>query len=60
MLININKNEFFYNQDWLGISIEEFIDKLDAYLIWYNEKRIKISLGYKSPKEYRHSLGFPA
>jgi transposase InsO family protein len=34
------KNEIFYNQDWSGVSIEKFIDTLDAYLIWYNEKRI--------------------
>ncbi|TVO72983.1 IS3 family transposase, partial [Sedimenticola selenatireducens] len=24
---------------------------------WYNEKRIKISLGYLSPIEYREGLG---
>ncbi len=30
---------------------------LDAYVRWYNEKRIKGSLGYLSPIEYRESLG---
>ncbi|HOA42667.1 MAG TPA: IS3 family transposase, partial [Bacillota bacterium] len=30
---------------------------LSGYLIWYNEKRIKVSLGNMSPKEYRQSLG---
>jgi putative transposase len=54
------KNEMFYNKDWSGISIEEFIDTLNTYLVWYNEKRIKISLGNMSPKEYRQSLGFTA
>ncbi|MCR5103667.1 MAG: IS3 family transposase [Eubacterium sp.] len=34
-----------------------FIDILNTYLLWYNEKRIKKSLGYLSPMEYRHSLG---
>ncbi|MBJ9732937.1 MULTISPECIES: IS3 family transposase, partial [Burkholderia cepacia complex] len=29
----------------------------DAYVRWYNEKRIKGSLGYLSPIEYRESLG---
>lgn len=52
------KNEMFYNQDWSGVSIEEFIDTLNAYLVWYNEKRIKKSLGNMSPKEYRQNLGF--
>lgn len=51
------KNEMFYNRDWSGVSIREFIDILDAYLVWYNEKRIKTSLGNMSPKEYRWSLG---
>lgn len=30
---------------------------LDAYIHWYNEKRIKISLGALSAVEYRKSLG---
>lgn len=51
------KNEMFYNRDWAGVSIQEFIDILNEYLIWYNEKRIKISLGNMSPREYRQSLG---
>ncbi|MHB9146361.1 MAG: IS3 family transposase, partial [Symbiobacteriia bacterium] len=29
---------------------------LDGYLHWYNEKRIKMSLGGRSPVEYRQSL----
>ena len=51
------KNEFFYNQDWKNVTIEEFSHELDKYLHWYNEKRIKKSLGYLSPVEYRRSLG---
>ncbi|URZ01283.1 IS3 family transposase IS1353 [Clostridium felsineum] len=54
------KNEMFYIQNWKGVSIEEFIDTLNAYLAWYNEKRIKVSLGNMSPKEYRRALGFAA
>ena len=54
------KNEMFYNRDWMDVSIKEFIHVLDGYLMWYNEKRIKQSLGYKSPKGYRQSLGLVA
>ena len=54
------KNEMFYNEDWTGVNISEFIDILNTYLLWYNEKRIKKSLGYLSPMEYRHSLGLVA
>ncbi|MEW5794001.1 MAG: IS3 family transposase, partial [Bacillota bacterium] len=31
---------------------------LDHYLHWYNHHRIKMSLGAKSPMEYRRSLGY--
>lgn len=51
------KNEMFYNSDWSGVSISEFIAILNNYLNWYNETRIKKSLGYMSPMEYRRSLG---
>ena len=54
------KNEMFYNQSWTGVSIEKFIDVLDEYLSWYNEKRIKLSLGAMSPLEFRRSLGLVA
>lgn len=54
------KNEMFYTQNWTGVSIEKFIDTLNDYLVWYNEKRIKVSLGNMSPKEYRRTLGFAA
>lgn len=30
-----------------------FIKYIDNYIKWYNEKRIKITLGYLSPKDYR-------
>ena len=56
-LVGRIKNEFFYNQDWKNVTIEEFSRELDKYLHWYNEKRIKKSLGYLSPVEYRRSLG---
>ena len=41
----------FYNADWQGVSTSEFITILNDYLVWYNEKRIKTSLGNKSPVE---------
>ena len=54
------KNELFYNHDWRTASISDFISILNDYLIWYNEKRIKVSLGNMSPVEYRHALGLVA
>ena len=54
------KNEFFYGREWKGVAIESFIDMLDEYLRWYNSRRIKESLGWMSPVEYRKSLGIAA
>ena len=51
------KTEMFYPRDWRSSTIAELIDALDTYIRWYNEKRIKMSLGYLSPIEYRESLG---
>jgi transposase InsO family protein len=54
------KNEWFYSRVWLSKSIEEFVAALDAYIRWYNEARIKISLGSRSPVEHRRELGIAA
>ena len=51
------KTELFYPRSWQSITIEQFIQALDSFIRWYNEKRIEISLGSLSPFEYRRSLG---
>lgn len=51
------KNEMFYGRSWVGISLDDFMNMLDAYLKWYSESRIKMSLRAMSPVEYRRSLG---
>ena len=54
------KTELFYPRNWQATTIEQFIEVVDSYIRWYNEKRIKISLGSLSPLEYRDSLGITA
>ncbi|MDQ0082449.1 transposase InsO family protein [Variovorax boronicumulans] len=39
---------------------EQIRNTMDSYIRWYNEQRIKISLGSLSPIEYRESLGLTA
>jgi len=51
------KNELFYARNWINTTIDEFTTALDAYIRWYNEARIKLSLGSMSPMEHRKSLG---
>jgi transposase InsO family protein/transposase-like protein len=54
------KTELFYPRNWQDITVDQFIQIVDSYIRWYNEKRIKISLGSLSPIEYRASLGITA
>lgn len=51
------KQEFFYARDWHGVSKEKFIELLEGYLVWYRDEKIKKSLGWKTIKEHRASLG---
>lgn len=54
------KVEFFYGRCWDEWSVEDFMDAIDDYIHWYNEGRIKLSLGGMSPVQYRQSLGLAA
>lgn len=52
------KNEMFYGRSWVGVSVEEFMRQLDSYIHWYNEDRVKLTLGGRSPVEHRQALGY--
>jgi hypothetical protein len=47
----------FFSRNGLSTTIEQFVAALDADTHWYNEARIKMSLGLRSPSEHRRSLG---
>jgi putative transposase len=51
------KNELIYPRDWRDVTLEDFMSRIDDYIRWYNECRIKVSLGGRSPIEYRQTLG---
>ena len=51
------KNEMFYGRSWKDVSLDDFMATVNNYIHWYNEDRIKESLGWMSPLEYRRSLG---
>lgn len=50
------KNGMFFNRDWRNVGMSEFVERLDEYMQWYNEKRIKPALGGRSPIEYREDV----
>ncbi len=54
------KNEMFYGLSWANVSIDDFIRRVDDYMTWYREKRIKVSLGGMSLTEHRQSFGLHA
>lgn len=54
------KVEMFYCESFAGWSLAEFMDAIDSYINWYNNERIKGSLGGLSPIQYRESLGLLA
>ena len=54
------KTELFYPRNWAATTVAQFVETVNSYIHWYNEKRIKISLGSRSPREYRQSLGIAA
>lgn len=51
------KIEMFFSRNWLSATIEELVAAFDAYIYWYNEAWIKMSLGFRGPTEHRRSLG---
>jgi hypothetical protein len=42
---------------WQGITVEDFMQQIEAYMVWYRDMRIKISLGDLSPAEYKIRIG---
>ena len=50
----IMKQEMYYGQVYS--SFDELKDAIDKYIRYYNQKRSKASLGYRSPVEYREEM----
>jgi transposase InsO family protein len=47
------KNVNFHHRDWSGWTAEEFMAEVDRWVLEHNERRVKQSLGWKTPMEYR-------
>lgn len=54
------KNEMYYHRDWINTTLDDFMQQVNSYIEWYNQHRIKISLGGLSPSEYRQNMGIAA
>lgn len=51
------KNEMFYGRSWQGVTLENFMQQIEEYMVWYRDERIKLSLGGLSPAEFRSNMG---
>ena len=56
----LNRGKTFWVRGFGRAGAGEFIRRLEEYLEYYREGRIKRSLGWMSPNEYRRSLGYAA
>ena len=54
------KTEAVYPEKWEERTRNEVLALVDEYIRWYNHERIKQSLGWMSPVQYRQSQGMAA
>ena len=54
------KTESVYPERWEERTRDEVLVLIDEYIRWYNHERIKQSLGWMSPVQYRQSQGMAA
>jgi len=46
----------YYGREWSDVALENFVQRVDTDIRWYNERRIKLSLGAVSLEMYRHQF----
>ena len=51
------KIEMFYGRNWSNSTLDDLIQAINKYMIWYRTSRIKSTLGGLSPLEYRRRIG---
>lgn len=51
------KNEMFYGRSWKSVTHENFMQQIEAYMVWYRDERNKPSLGGLSPVEFKSKIG---
>ncbi|WP_273296830.1 IS3 family transposase [Bifidobacterium tibiigranuli] len=54
------KTEATYPEHWERLSCAQAIARTREYIAWHNAERIKQSLGYRSPDQYRRAHGLMA
>jgi transposase InsO family protein/transposase-like protein len=54
------KTEAVYPEHWEQLTCRQVMEHVDTYMHWYNHQRIKQSLGWKSPVQYRKQQGLAA
>lgn len=52
------KREFFYERDWREVTVQQFMELLDRWLENFRTQRIRQTLDWLTPYEYRQALGY--
>lgn len=52
------KREFFYERDWREVTVQQFMELLDRWLENFRTQRIRQTLDWLTPYEYRQTLGY--
>ena len=54
------KTEAVYPEHWEQLTCSQVRERIDEYMHWYNHERVKQSLGWNSPVQYRKHQGLAA
>lgn len=49
------KKEMFYDRSWQGVTLENFMQQIEEYMVWYRDEQIKLSLGGLSPADQKRN-----
>ena len=52
-----DRTAIYYPRNWQDFTLEDCMKIIDSYIRWYNERRIKVSHGGRSPIKYCQTLG---
>ncbi len=56
-LFGVLKKEFFYGRDWGEVDVDSFIEALNGWIREYNHERKSAALGFRTPSDFRDTLG---
>lgn len=47
----------FYGRSWQDVTLENFMQQIEARMVWYRDERNKLSIDGLSSAEFRSKMG---